>query len=117
MSEFRPESLGTLPRLVQDSAVRYAELSAIEDGGGERDLTFAQLGEAAIESAQAFIAAGIEPGDRIAVWAHNCLEWVLAAVGLQSVGAVLVPLNTRFKGSEAAYILNKSRARMLFTVG
>lgn len=115
--DFKPSSLGTIPRVVQDSAVRYADLSAIEDGGGERNLTFAELGDAAVQSARAFLAAGIEPGDRVAIWAHNCLEWVLAAVGLQSVGGVLVPLNTRFKGSEAAYILNKSRARLLFTVG
>ena len=38
-------------------------------------------------------------------------------IGLQSAGAVLVPLNTRFKGAEAGYVLRKSRARLLFTVG
>ena len=67
-------------------------------------------------SARAFIAAGLEPGERVGIWANNCIEWVLAAIGLQAVGGVLVPLNTRFKGPEAAYILNKSRARLLFTV-
>jgi HIP---CoA ligase len=114
---FRPSSVGTIPRLVQDSARRHAELPAVEDGGGARNLSFAQLGLAALDAARAFIAAGLEPGDRVAIWAPNSLEWILAAVGLQSAGGVLVPLNTRFKGSEAAYILNKSRARLLFTVG
>lgn len=115
-TKFRPSSLGTIGRVVQDSARRYADLSAVEDGGGLRNLTFAELGEAAIRSARAFLAAGIEPGDRVAIWAPNRLEWILAAVGLQSVGGVLVPLNTRFKGAEAAYVLGKSRARLLFTV-
>lgn len=115
--DFRPSSVGTIPRLVQDSARRHAELAAVEDGGGARNLTFAQLGAAAIDAARAFIAAGLEPGDRVAIWAPNSLEWILAAIGLQSAGGVLVPLNTRFKGSEAAYILNKSRARLLVTVG
>jgi acyl-CoA synthetase (AMP-forming)/AMP-acid ligase II len=115
--EFKPASVGTIPRLVQDSARRYAELSALEEESGTRQLSFADLGEAAIESARAFIAAGIEPGDRVAIWAPNGLDWVIAAVGLQSAGGVLVPLNTRFKGSEAAYILDKSRARILLSVG
>ena len=52
----------------------------------------------------------------MAIWAPNCAEWVIACSAVHRVGAVLVPLNTRFKGSEAAYILNTSRARMLFTV-
>ena len=64
----------------------------------------------------AAMAGGIRPGDRAAIWAPNCGEWVIAALGLLSAGAVLVPLNTRFKGEEAAYILGKSGARTLFTV-
>src|SRR5690606_11762840 len=60
---------------------------------------------------------GIQPGDRIGVWAPNIVEWVIAAIGAQCAGAVLVTLNTRYKGSEAAYILRQSRARLLFSIG
>ena len=63
------------------------------------------------------MANGIERGDRVAIWAPNCAEWVVAALGAVGAGAVLVPLNTRFKGAEAAYMLRQSGARMLFTVG
>ncbi|MCP5057632.1 MAG: fatty acid--CoA ligase family protein [bacterium] len=114
VSNFRPSSLGTIPRLVQDSASRFAERPAFEGDGHE--LRFDELGELALRSARAFMAAGIQPGDRVAVWAPNQLEWVLAAVGLQSAGGVLVPMNTRFKASEAGYQLRKSGARMVFTV-
>jgi acyl-CoA synthetase (AMP-forming)/AMP-acid ligase II len=62
------------------------------------------------------MAAGIHPGDRVAMWAPNMAEWVVAALGLVGAGAALVPLNTRFKGPEAAYVLTRSRARALFTV-
>ncbi len=62
------------------------------------------------------VAAGIEPGDRVAIWAPNCVEWIAAALGAVGAGGVLVPINTRFKGREAAYVLGRSRARMLFTV-
>ena len=72
---------------------------------------------ARIEAARAFVAAGLEKGDRIAIWAPNIYQWIIAAIGAQSVGGVLVPLNTRMKGAEAAYILNASGAKLLFTVG
>ena len=61
-------------------------------------------------------ASGIEPGDRVAVWAPNSLEWIVAALGVTTAGGVLVPVNTRFRGAEAAYVLARSRARVLFTV-
>src|SRR5262249_25615713 len=48
--------------------------------------------------------------------APNTTEWVVAALGVYAAGAIVVPLNTRFKGSEAAYILDRSRAKLLFTV-
>ena len=54
--------------------------------------------------------------DGVAVWAANIVVWIVATIGLLSAGAVLVPLNTRLKGGEAAYILNKSGAKLLFTM-
>jgi len=107
--------IGTIPRVVQAASEAYGSLNAIEDGGFV--LRYDELAGAALRSTRAFIAAGIEPGDRVAIWAPNIHEFILATIGLQGAGAVLVPLNTRFKGSEAAYILNKSGARILCTVG
>lgn len=104
----------TIPRLVQGAATRFGDRSAIEDGGVR--MTFAELADAGLEAARAFMAAGIAPGDRVAIWAPNIWEWIVAAIGLQSAGAVLVTLNTRMKGSEAAYILRKSGSRILCTV-
>ena len=66
-------------------------------------------------SAAAMIAAGVERGDRVAVWAPNGRLFVAAALGAVTAGAVLVPLNTRFKGDEAAWILRRSGARLLVT--
>ncbi len=47
------------------------------------------------------IAAGLRPGDRVAIWAPNTAHWVLAALGASYAGAALVPVNTRFTGPEA----------------
>jgi len=57
---------------------------------------------------------GIETGDAVSVWAPNRWEWVVAALAVARVGAVLVPVNTRFKGTEAAYVLKAAKVRMLF---
>ena len=52
----------------------------------------------------------------MAIWCGNCAEWTVAALGLFAAGAVLVPVNTRFKGNEAAVVLARSGARVLVTV-
>ncbi len=104
----------TIPALLASSAQRFADRPAVEDG--DLTLTFTGLADASARAARAFMAAGLRPGDRVGMWAPNIHEWVVAALGLQSVGAVLVPLNTRMKGREVGYILAKSGARLLCTV-
>ena len=80
-------------------------------------LSWAELERVARRAAAAYIAAGVEPGDRVAIWAPNVWEWIPAALGIHLAGGVLVPLNTRYKGVEAGYILGRSRARVLVTMG
>ena len=104
----------TIPQLVQNAAEKFGTRSAIEDG--DLRFTYAQLEQQRIKAAKAFIAAGIQHGDRIAVWAPNIAEWIIASIGLQSVGAILVPINTRMKGAEAGYVLRASGAKCLLTV-
>ncbi len=98
-----------------DAAARsFSGRTAVEDG--DRVWSYPELRDIAFRAGRAFCALGVEPGDRVGVWAPNIAEWIAAAVGLQSVGAVLVSLNTRFKGAEAGYVLRKSGARVLCTV-
>ena len=110
-----PYRARTLPQVVAEAAATYGQRVAIT--AGEVQLSYADLDAARIQSARAFIAAGLEKGDRIALWAPNIYQWIIAAIGAQSVGGVLVPLNTRYKGPEAAYIMRASGAKILFTVG
>jgi acyl-CoA synthetase (AMP-forming)/AMP-acid ligase II len=104
----------TIPGLVAGAGRRFGDAEALVDG--ELRLSFAGLAELAEASTRSAIAAGLRRGDRAAVWAPNIHEWIAAALGVQGAGGVLVPLNTRFKGREAADILVRSRARMLFCV-
>ncbi len=105
---------GTIPALVVDAARRHAGREALVDG--DIRLTYAQLADEVDRYARGFVAAGVAAGDRVAVWAPNCAEWMLAALGALRAGAVLVPLNTRFKGGEAAYIVRSSGATVLVSV-
>ncbi len=104
----------TLVDVVTEAADRFGDRVAIEDGDAR--LSFTQLQHEARRAARALIGAGVGKGDRVAIWAPNIHEWIVAAAGIHAAGGVLVPLNTRFKGAEAAYVLDKSRARVLFTV-
>ncbi len=105
---------GTIPQLVRASASRFPELDGLVDG--DVRLTFPELADRIEVATRAFIAAGLEPGDRVGMWAPNIGEWVIAALGALGAGGVLVPLNTRFKGAEAAFVLERSGARFLCTV-
>lgn len=86
----------TLPDLVQWAAHEFADAGAILDG--PRRSSYSELGAAADAANRGFLAAGVEAGDRVAIWAPNSAEWILACCGLQAAGAVLVPINTRFRG-------------------
>ncbi|MFM7223821.1 MAG: FadD3 family acyl-CoA ligase, partial [Actinomycetota bacterium] len=111
MSDHLPQ---TIPGLVARAAERFATTEALTEGATR--WTFAELAEHVGVCARALVASGIEPGDRVAIWAPNCREWVVAALGIMSAGAVLVPLNTRFKGGEARYVLDRADVRICFTV-
>ncbi|MCX3286741.1 FadD3 family acyl-CoA ligase [Streptomyces sp. NEAU-H22] len=105
----------SVPDLVRTAAERYADVEAVVEG--RTRVTYAELGARVERAAAACLATGVEPGDRVAIWAPNSLDWIVAALGAVSVGAVLVPLNTRFKGAEAADVLRRSGARLLFVTG
>lgn len=106
---------GSVPGLVRDAAGRYGQREAVVDG--RTRVTYADLGERVERAAAACIASGVAKGDRVAIWAPNTLDWIVSALGAVTAGAVLVPLNTRFKGAEAADVLRRSRARLLFVTG
>jgi acyl-CoA synthetase (AMP-forming)/AMP-acid ligase II len=105
----------TIPRMLRRAAERFGAALALDDEGVR--FSFTELAAEAERAARAFLAAGLRPGDRAAIWAPNLWEWVVAALGIHSAGGVLVPLNTRYKAAEAGYILRKSRARVLCTMG
>ena len=96
----------SIPALAQWAAARYGDAEAVVDGTTR--LTFREVAALARRATRGAMAQGIEPGDRVAIWAPNSWEWIVAALGALGAGAWLVPVNTRFKGDEAAYVLDRS---------
>jgi acyl-CoA synthetase (AMP-forming)/AMP-acid ligase II len=105
----------TIPGLLFAAAKRHAARPALEQDGVV--MTYTELETWALTAARALMALGVRHGDRIAIWAPNLPEWVVAALGIHCCGAALVPINTRMKGGEAADIIERSGARLLFCIG
>ena len=110
-----PEASLTLPGMLADVVSRFASRAAIVENG--QSISYEQLQQLSRQAARALMALGVQAGDRVALWAPNVSEWIIAACGVHAAGGVLVPLNTRMKGGEAADILDRSRARVLVCVG
>lgn len=99
----------TIPEMVLSAADRFGDAEAIVDG--PLRLTFSEVVERIRCAAGAFAGLGVDKGDRIAIWAPNSAEWIIAAFGVLAAGGVLVPVNTRFKTDEAADIIVRSKAK------
>jgi acyl-CoA synthetase (AMP-forming)/AMP-acid ligase II len=99
----------TIPELVSSAADRFGDAEAVVDG--PLRLTYVELADRIRCASGAFAEFGVGKGDRIAVWAPNSAEWIIAAFGLMTAGAVLVPVNTRFKADEAADVVARSGAK------
>lgn len=99
----------TIPEMVLSAADRFGDAEAVVDGSLR--LSFSEVVHRIRCAAGAFADAGIAKGDRVAVWAPNSAEWIIAAFGLLAAGGVLVTVNTRFKTDEAADIIERSGAK------
>lgn len=77
-------------------------------------LTYAELRDNVREVAQGLHALGISRGDHVAVCMGNSLEWVIFFYAAASIGAVTVPVNTRFKADEMLYCLKQADVKLLF---
>ncbi|BBX13573.1 fatty acid--CoA ligase [Mycobacterium novum] len=101
----------TIPEMVLSVGDRFGDAEAIADGPVR--LSFSQLADRVRCAAGAFAAAGVAKGDRVAIWAPNSAEWIIAAFGLLTAGGVLVPVSTRFKTAEADDIIRRSGAKLV----
>lgn len=104
----------SIAAMTEAAAVSFGDRTAVVDG--DVRLSYAELFDSARRFGAALVASGVRPGDRVAIWAFNSCEWIVAVLGLFQAGAVLVPVNTRFRGLECADILRRARVNTLVTV-
>ena len=103
--------LETLPAVVREAAQRYGDHAAIVDGGVT--ISFTRLLDLVRETARGYARLGLEPGDRVALWAPNGWRWEVAALAVSYGGGTLVPLNTRYTGHEVVDVLSRVDARIV----
>ncbi|RZL26128.1 MULTISPECIES: FadD3 family acyl-CoA ligase [Rhodococcus] len=99
----------TIPEMVLSAADRFGTAEAVVDGPVR--ITFVELADRVRRAAGALASIGVDKGDRVAIWAPNSAEWIIAAFGILTAGGVLVPVNTRYKADEAADIIRRSGAK------
>ncbi|MBS0475323.1 MAG: AMP-binding protein [Proteobacteria bacterium] len=104
----------TIPHVAEAAAARWPTAPAVIENG--ETWSFAELWRRSRAAASALLTRGIGAGDRVAIWAPNSREWIVAAIAAMTCGAAVVTLNTRLKGREAGDILRRTRTRLLFTV-
>jgi acyl-CoA synthetase (AMP-forming)/AMP-acid ligase II len=100
--------------MLADVAHRHADLPAAIDGN--TTLTFPELRTQALRVAGGLRRLGVGAGDRVAVWVPNVWEWAVTAYGIWELGAVIVPIGTRYRGIEAASMLRRTEPRVLVGV-
>jgi fatty-acyl-CoA synthase len=111
MLDITPETtLGALPSM---AAVRWGERDALLFKGST--FTFNEVDEAVNRTAKGLMALGVEPGDKVAIWLTNCPEWMWLMFALAKIGAIQVPVNTRFRTADLEYVLRQADCRMLIT--
>ncbi len=105
----------TIPHLAKWGAECFGDAPAMLDRG--ETWSYARLWQEVRIAASALLARGVGEGSRVAIWAPNRREWIVAAIAVQTLGGAIVPLNTRLKALEATDILRRTQSRLLFTVG
>ncbi|KXF54694.1 AMP-binding protein [Rhodococcus sp. SC4] len=98
------------------TAARFPEREAVVDVPTGRRWTYAGLRADVDALASALLEEGIVPGDRVAIWAPSCPEWVLVQFAAAKVGAILVTLNPAYRSHELEYVLTQSGIRLVFAV-
>ena len=99
--------------LADDIAARLPDREGLVFGTSR--YTFREVAARIDEAARRLIAAGVRPGEHVALWLNNSDAWIFIAFAVQKIGAVLVPINTRFRSRDLSYVLAQSDSCFLIT--
>jgi fatty-acyl-CoA synthase len=91
----------------------HPDNDAVVDMASNRRWTYAELNDEIDAVARGLIATGIQPGERVGIWAPNCPEWTVVQYATAKIGAILVNINPAYRTHELAYVLQQSGIRTL----
>jgi acyl-CoA synthetase (AMP-forming)/AMP-acid ligase II len=101
----------TIPAVLRSAASSYADHPAYVEG--DRTVSFAELLDLVRATARGYVGLGLEPGDRVVLWAPNSIDWAVAALAVTFAGGTLVPANSRYTGHEVAVLVDRTRAALV----
>ena len=110
MTADRPRRFGDL---ADDIATRLPDREGLVFG--ESRYTFREVSARIDEAARRLMAAGVKHGEHVALWLNNSDDWIFISFAVQKIGAVLVPINTRFRTRDLSYVLAQSDSNFLIT--
>ena len=101
----------TIGDLLNQAADRFAPREALMYEG--RRWTFAEFRDEVDRVARALINFGVQPGDKVSLWMPNRAEWLFLFGAIAKIGAVIVPINTRFRTGDMEYLVQHSDSTAL----
>lgn len=108
---FEKKTFGSLP---DEAARRWGNREALCHEG--QRWSFTQFQQEVNRSAKGLISLGVQPGDKVSLWVTNRPEWLFCFYALAKIGAVTVPINTRFRTDDLEYLVRQSDSTTLITV-
>jgi len=95
------------------TVARFPDREALVDVAQGARWTWSELKRDVDVAARGFVAAGIEKGDRVGIWAPNCAEWTIVQFATAKIGAILVNINPAYRTHELKYVLGQAGIRMI----
>jgi fatty-acyl-CoA synthase len=103
----------TIGANLEATVARFGDREALVDASTGRRLTYAELGSQVDTVARGLLALGVAKGDRVGIWAPNCVEWVLVQYATAKIGAILVNVNPAYRTHEVGFVLRQSGVSVL----
>ena len=103
LAPYTKTTFGELPARV---AARFGNREGLVFG--DQRYTFAEMATRIDRTAKGLMAVGVQPGDKVGLWLLNQPEWLDLMFAIAKIGAVLVPINTRFRTRDLEYVLTQS---------
>ena len=105
------EQAQSLPALLRDAAERFGDHPAYVEG--DRTVSYAELLRLVEKTAEIYDNSGRSVGEKIVIWGPNSIDWAVAALAVSYAGSVLVPVNSRYVGSEVVDIAERTNASLI----